>query len=192
MRKECLDGDRIFVIHDFLPADECDSFIARSEKAGFELASFTTPTGPTINRGIRDNARLMADDVELAASLWRRIRLYVPGVTGWHILGLNERFRFYRYDPGEKFALHRDGCFRRHDGQQSQLTFMMYLNDEFTGGETKFYREDLTSHVTVKPKRGMALVFTHVQLHEGAPVLEGRKYVLRTDVMYSLSAEPAH
>jgi len=34
----------------------------------------------------------------------------------------------------------------------------------------------------------MALVFAHFQLHEGAPVLEGRKYVLRTDVVYSVSA----
>jgi len=30
----------------------------------------------------------------------------------------------------------------------------------------------------------MALVFIHRQLHEGAPVIQGRKYVLRTDVMY--------
>jgi hypothetical protein len=30
----------------------------------------------------------------------------------------------------------------------------------------------------------MALVFVHRQLHEGALVLQGRKYVLRTDVMY--------
>ena len=32
---------------------------------------------------------------------------------------------------------------------------------------------------------GMALGFVHVQLHEGAPVASGRRYVLRTDVMYS-------
>jgi hypothetical protein len=30
----------------------------------------------------------------------------------------------------------------------------------------------------------MALVFVHEQLHEGAAVESGRKYVLRTDVMY--------
>lgn len=31
----------------------------------------------------------------------------------------------------------------------------------------------------------MALVFVHRHLHEGAPVIAGRKYVLRTDVMYA-------
>jgi hypothetical protein len=30
----------------------------------------------------------------------------------------------------------------------------------------------------------MALVFVHQQLHEGAPIVEGRTYVLRTDVLY--------
>jgi len=30
------------------------------------------------------------------------------------------------------------------------------------------------------------LGFVHLQLHEGAPVVRGRKYVLRTDVMYTL------
>jgi len=63
---------------------------------------------------------------------------------------------------------------------------MVYLNEEFTGGETKFYQDDRTLRVTVSPKRGMALVFAHFQLHEGAPVVDGRKYVLRTDVVYSV------
>jgi hypothetical protein len=30
----------------------------------------------------------------------------------------------------------------------------------------------------------MALIFRHECLHEGRPVLDGTKYVLRTDVMY--------
>lgn len=32
--------------------------------------------------------------------------------------------------------------------------------------------------------RGTALLFEHQQVHEGAVVRSGRKYVLRTDVMY--------
>ena len=62
---------------------------------------------------------------------------------------------------------------------------MIYLNDDFTGGETKFDDSDERLQVTVIPKRGMALAFAHMQLHEGAPVISGRKYVMRTDVMYA-------
>ena len=65
---------------------------------------------------------------------------------------------------------------------------MVYLNDGFCGGETKFYGDEHELRVSVHPKCGMALVFIHLQLHEGAPVVEGRKYVLRTDVMYTVGA----
>ena len=38
-----------------------------------------------------------------------------------------------------------------------------------------FYRPDRSLHLTVRPESGMAPVFAHLQLHEGAPVIEGRK-----------------
>jgi hypothetical protein len=37
----------------------------------------------------------------------------------------------------------------------------------------------------VTPKTGMALLFHHPISHRGDPVIAGRKYVLRTDVMYA-------
>jgi len=110
MHKEHFDGDRIFVIHDFLTGDECRSFITRSENGGYDVASIATAAGPVIDREVRDNARLIADDPALAETLWQRARPFIPPTTGgWYVRGLNERFRFYRYDPGQKFALHYDG-----------------------------------------------------------------------------------
>jgi hypothetical protein len=55
---------------------------------------------------------------------------------------------------------------------------MMYLNDNFEGGETTF-RE-----LKIRPRQGMALLFLHNLYHEGTQVTRGVKYVLRTDVMY--------
>jgi hypothetical protein len=72
---------------------------------------------------------------------------------------------------------------------------MVYLNGECDGGETviHFQGDGLTfpdgAQLRVKPERGKALVFYHYLLHEGAPVLAGRKYVLRTDVMYHVGSE---
>jgi len=40
---------------------------------------------------------------------------------------------------------------------------------------------------TITPKEGMALIFLHKLYHEGSEVLEGRKYVLRSDIMYKLN-----
>ena len=187
MQYERLDGERIFVVRGFLSAEECGSLVARSDLAGYEEAAITTDAGFVMAKDIRDNARLIVDDASLAHEWWQRARPFLPErLDEWHAVGFNERFRFYRYDSQQKFAPHFDGYFRRDTGEQSQLTFMVYLNADFSGGETKFYNANRELHVTVRPERGMALVFVHLQLHEGAPVVRGRKYVLRTDVMYTL------
>jgi 2OG-Fe(II) oxygenase superfamily len=183
--KESLDGDLIFVIRDFTTPLECDAFIAKSEKIGYEEATINTAAGVVMDKDIRDNSRLVQDDPEMAARLGRQAEPFLPsGIENWQLTGFNERFRYYRYDPGQQFAPHWDGFFRRENGEESRLTFMVYLNDDFTGGETKFYRDNGELTITVRPERGMALVFRHRQLHEGTPVIQGRKYVLRTDVMY--------
>lgn len=185
MEKQLFNGDDVFVIHQFLSPQECEHYIARSEEIGYEEAPITTSVGMVMNKDVRDNHRVMIDDQALSAELWGRAQPFLPPRIGrWEALGFNERWRCYRYDPGERFAPHYDGCFERNVSERSQLTFMIYLNDGFEGGETHFYRAGGSPWLSVKPEAGKALVFIHQQLHEGAPVLTGRKYVLRSDVMY--------
>ncbi len=186
MTREEIDGHKIFLIHDFLTVQECDEFISLSEDAGYDDAPLTTVAGPVVNKDVRNNARYMMDDPFLAVLLWSRAQPFIPPeLEGWKALGLNERFRFYRYDRGQRFDVHLDGHFRRDNGEQSQLTFMVYLNDGFEGGATTFYdQEGSRPTANVEPRTGTALVFVHRQWHEGGPVIDGRKYVLRTDVMY--------
>lgn len=57
------------------------------------------------------------------------------------------------------------------------------------GGETVFYDPDAPTRVVVRypPTLGSCLLHGHGNrclLHEGAPVLSGVKYLMRTDVMY--------
>jgi hypothetical protein len=70
---------------------------------------------------------------------------------------------------------------------------MVYLSGVEEGGETNFYRPGGVLQFAIRPSPGKALVFDHRRLHEGAAVRQGRKYVLRTDVMYrrAQEAEPA-
>lgn len=198
MRVERLDGERIFVLHRFLEPRECEAMIARAERAGFEEAPINAGGGEAVMvKSVRNNARVIVDDESLAASLFARARPHLPQVVEsrglrWELAGLNERFRFYRYDPDERFAPHSDGSYRRPDGETSLLTFLVFLNERCAGGATRFYRRSGLSTATVafevKPETGKALVFNHEELHEGAPVEAGRKYVLRSDVMYRLAA----
>ncbi len=122
----------------------------------------------------------MIDDPERAKRLWERVREHVPAERdGARAVGLNERFRFYRYEPGEYFKWHFDGAFERSPVERSLLTLMVYLNEDCEGGATQFY-----DFGDVVPRTGMALFFEHDVYHQGAPVTSGRKYVARTDVMY--------
>jgi hypothetical protein len=190
MEKQRLDGEKVFVVRGFLTPEECAEYIALAEGAGFDDAPITTSVGFVMRKDIRSNDRVMVDDPDVARRLFERARPFLPEEWfGWRLCGLNERFRYYRYDPGQKFDLHTDGYFERDNGERSQLTFMIYLNDGFEGGCTNFYQRRDRIELSVEPEAGMLLVFMHRVLHEGAPVLEGRKYVMRSDVMYRRSED---
>ncbi len=170
----------VYTSPDVLTPAECDELITVTEAEGYTAAPITTMRGPMLRPDVRNNKRYMVDDPATAARLWAKVEYHIPPVVGgWRAVGLNERLRFYRYDVGEYFAPHLDGYYQRDNGECSHLTFMIYLNDDFEGGATVF------SGIGVKPRRGMALVFIHELLHEGAPVTKGRKYVLRSDVMFN-------
>jgi hypothetical protein len=183
MEKQVLLGETVFVVRGFLSPAECSLLIEMGESMGFGEAPITTFAGFVMRKDVRDNARVIHDSAELAAAWWERAQSFLPERWfGRDRVGLNERFRFYRYDPGQKFAPHTDGYFERSNGERSQFTFMVYLNGGVEGGTTNFHA--VHPPLRVVPETGMALVFAHKQLHEGAPVVRGRKYVLRTDVMY--------
>ena len=188
--------ESIITVTNFLSLEECERYINLSERRGYEAATITTNKGVEMRSEIRNNSRVILDNLELANNLWQRIADLVPqeiniplGINSnlieqWSPIGLNERFRFYRYDRNQKFAPHHDGSYQRSEMEASKVTFMVYLNQEFTGGETKFDLHYPNKNLIVKPKTGMALCFLHYLRHQGAPVIEGTKYVLRSDVMY--------
>lgn len=170
-----------FTVDGLLSAERCRALIERGEALGFADAPITTAAGFVMRPDIRNNTRVMFDDLDLAAELHALARPFVPAAMGpWNLCGVNERFRIYRYRPGQQFAAHYDGAFLRDENERSLLTFMVYLNEGFDGGETWFPRRG----VQFVPAVGRALFFEHQQLHEGVMVYAGVKYALRTDVMY--------
>ncbi len=171
--------DKIFTVADFFSADECAAAIALAESMGFADAPINSMFGTQIRKDVRNNTRVMLDEPARANDLWARIGDYIPQRRGdWTACGVNERFRYYRYEVGQQFDWHYDGAFERDNGERSQLTFMISLNDGFAGGETTI------ENISIVPRQGLALFFVHDILHKGQPVLDGCKYVLRTDVMY--------
>lgn len=169
----------IWTIANFLTELECDDLLLFSERMGFEEATVSLRSGAKMMKGLRNNERLVYEDAALAEKYWEKLAPFCPReIEGAKAVGLNEQFRFYKYDPGQRFKRHIDGRFRRNEFEESRITFMVYLNSDCEGGETAF--DDLT----IAPQVGMALCFVHELKHEGRPVTAGTKYVLRSDVMY--------
>ncbi len=172
----------VLTIAGVLRPAECAAMIERIKALGPTAAPITTAAGFVMRPDIRNNTRVMFDDVPLAADLFARIAATVPArLCDRRPAGVNERFRCYCYEPGQRFALHYDGAFTRSASERSELTLMVYLNDGFDGGTTVFH----DFGVEVPPRAGSALMFQHQLLHEGCVVQSGVKYVLRTDVMYA-------
>lgn len=113
-----------------------------------------------------------------------------------------ERFRFYKYNRGESYPEHMDGSYKRRvyrNGKQYQqqtfLTLLLYLNDDYEGGKTNFWLEKghcrflkeielRIPSLSVSPKTGRCLLNIHNVFHEGSSVTFGTKYVIRTDIIF--------
>jgi predicted 2-oxoglutarate/Fe(II)-dependent dioxygenase YbiX len=102
-----------------------------------------------------------------------------------------EPAQIMRYAVGEEFRPHHDFIDPAHAGHGPQLarfgqriaTFLIYLNDDFEGGETTFPRAGF-SH---RGRKGDALLFANVDaatrapdpltLHAGRPPTRGEKWI---------------
>lgn len=174
--------EHITTVSNFLSPEECLQFINKSEELGYELAKVNMGQSHRVNTRVRDNDRVFLNDPDLAQKLFERAKPFLPAQIGnSNLIGLNELFRFYRYQNNQRFKGHIDGSYIRNTREASYYTFMIYLNDGYEGGETIFLKD------IIKPKQGMLLIFLHKLWHAGKEVTAGTKYVLRTDVMYRLN-----
>lgn len=160
-------GPCAYLLRNVFSPEECRSIVALCEKVGFEEALVNVGGGrQKLLTDIRNNTRVMIDDVPLADEIFDRIRAHLPATWAegdprewsrtntYHMQHLNERLRVLRYYPGQEFKPHQDGTYVRgrmacalrgaeHEGDTSYVTVQMYLNggDDGTklrGGSTRF------------------------------------------------------
>jgi len=164
----------LWAIDDVYSQEECRVFIKKIESS--------EPTLATNNPTFRDQDRVMLDVPEIADDLFNRIKDNLPKRMGeFELLGLNERLRFYRYRTGQGFSAHMDHWYQANDTDISLLTVLVYFNNDFAGGQTRFMEQ---IDKVVEPEPGKVAIFQHKLRHEGCIVSSGVKYALRADVMY--------
>lgn len=188
---------RALTIEGVLAAQTCQEWIQWAESEGFEAADFQGKRVKGRVAAVRNNDRVIEDNPQRALGLWEGILPHLPqhvrafdpmrrGALGRHeAFGLNPRFRWYRYHPGQRFKPHVDRMFQAPDGAVSLWTVLVYLNGVEQGGQTRVSLDEKgKKSALVEPSAGLVLCFDHDVLHEGVEVNKGVKYVLRTDIMY--------
>lgn len=190
----------VYLLHGLMTAKECRRLITTSDALGFSHAGLAIGDDTyRINLAARNNLRVVLDAPELAAGLWPRLHARVdPQHEGAPVRAVNTRFRVYRYEQGQRFAPHLD-VRTAVPGGETRYSLMIYLNDEFTAGETRFFETkdrasrrgrgrgrkfDNRVRFSLRPPIGSAVVFDHLLLHEGAEVTSGVKYAVRSDLVY--------
>lgn len=186
--RQIADSPRIRVIEQFVATPVCDWIIERSRnKLGPAMVWDGRSGGGRVDT-VRTNdmieLRLTDMDVVLAV---QRARISVAVRLPESIF---ETPQVMHYTIGQEFKLHHDYLDPRLPGHaidierrgQRIATFLIYLNDDFQGGETDFPR----AGVTFRGKKGDALYFANVlrsgvpdpnSVHAGKPPTAGEKWL---------------
>ena len=174
----------ISTITDVLSNDDCDYIIALS-KDRF-LKSLGGAIGEEIEGRSSHSAYLNFDDDERL----NKIRAELAALLQIEL----ERFEYFQcvsYTPTQEYQAHYDtfetdtlaGKKAISAGGQRHHTLLVYLNDDFEGGQTYFPLLDLL----FSPEKGSAVFFDsqdesknviESSFHAGLPVSKGKKYAL--------------
>jgi hypothetical protein len=113
-------GKLAFILLNVFTPEECQQWIEMTEKRGYIPALVNIGPRQVLMTDVRNNDRCIIDDEKMAQIIFDRIKSYIPNT--WkecELVGLNERLRFLRYDPGQKFE--------EHMGKKN-FSFMTLLN----------------------------------------------------------------
>lgn len=162
----------------FLSANECDYLVRHSESRMQQALIVDPSSGKLVPHPVRvcDAALfgVLSEDLVVNA-INRRIARF-SGTPADH----GEPLQLLRYRPGGEYRAHIDAI----PGviNQRQCTVLIYLNDGYEGGQTKFVETNLT----VQGVKGDALLFLNItkdsqadalSKHAGLPVRRGVKFL---------------
>jgi hypothetical protein len=185
----------IFTVEGFLDAGACRELRALAGRQPQEPARIYTPDDREGDAGFADTAattdRYSSQRVTTIIKTAGMAEQVVPLVGRAFLEHVAPRYgvRFewfewpdiLEYGPGGHFDMHADAemydpvhGWRRTDDRDFSL--LLYLSDDFTGGELEFPRYG----ITIRPRAGLLVVFPsdHRYVHTAHPVTSGRRQVL--------------
>lgn len=166
------------VVEEFLTASECQTLIQMAE-GRFRRSKTGMPGGDVVSRGRTSESAVFEWSAGSAMQKLKKKASHL--LDDWPPEAL-EPIQCVSYRSGQEFRPHFDAYADMNDKvRQRRWTVLVYLNDDFEGGETLFP----LLGVRVVPRTGSALVFDNLRgdmspnplsLHAGCPVRSGRKF----------------
>lgn len=159
-------------------AEECNFLIERAAPALRPSLVVDPQTGQHVPNPVRTSDAVafpLVDESPTIHALCRRL----ADASGTHVKQ-GEPLQILRYKPGQEYRAHFDAI--GNADNQRILTFLVYLNEDFEGGETYFLKPGLK----VRGQKGDGLLFRNADLsgapdlnsqHSGLPVTAGEKYL---------------
>ena len=182
------EAPRIRRVEQFIPASVCNWMIMRGRSKLRRAQVYGEDASARFDAG-RTNSEADFSIVEVDLVLLL-LRARIAAVTGLPT-AVMELTKVLHYEPGQRFDNHYDFIDPEAPGYAQELmargqriaTFLVYLNDDFEGGETDFPALGLRH----RGKRGDALLFANCDarnepdrrtLHAGLPPTRGEKWLL--------------
>jgi predicted 2-oxoglutarate/Fe(II)-dependent dioxygenase YbiX len=170
---------RVWVVEKFASAEICDWIVARA-RGRLTRARVFSGRVPSIDDK-RSNSSFGVDIIE-SGVLFLLLRLRIMGATTLPVSQM-EPANVLHYANGEEFGPHFDFLENSAgEGGERLATFLLYLNDDFDGGELDF----LDTGFCHKGAKGDAVFFANVTAgqadlrsrHAGRRVTRGEKWLL--------------
>ena len=189
------DNDNIiyYEIDEFLTNKECDEIL--NKKHMFETSQ-VIDSNPTTKD--RTSTQVWLDKYEYS-DLNNKLLNLANQYSNYKVdINKSEDIQLVQYFPGQQYKAHYDQCNLEEESCKEDftvwkslryMTVLVYLNDDFEGGETEFPN----LNIKIKPKKGKALIFFNIKinneslssserlensLHSGLPVKSGKKYII--------------
>ncbi len=178
---------RIMIVENVVSESICDWLIERAKPNRAAATVFDQATGELHRSETRTNSAAGFNAFKMDM-IFAMLRLRITALTGLST-GM-ESINILHYEPGQSYSPHFDFIAATHSdaslltqGRQRVVTFLLYLNDDYEGGETRFPRIPWQH----KGQKGDAMFFWNVDmqgqpdpktLHEGSAPTKGEKWVL--------------
>ena len=162
----------------FVTNEECDYLASRAEPWLKPTMVIERSTGRSIYHPVRrsDSMHFGVGNEDLVVSAINRRIAAASGTRAEQ----GEPLQLLRYGPGGEFKPHHDA--EKEGGNQRILTALVYLSDDYEGGETQFTRTGFS----FRGRKADILLFSNVRPdgrpdplaeHAGLPVRRGTKLV---------------